>query len=425
MRIGVIASVDAAGGGVSQYSTTFIQALAELGLPDELILFYPEGGKLAAELRSLPLEIIEVPPDRTASASLRRAAWRHLPHSWRRLVCRLVYRERPEEHMHETGRQKDDLLVDAAWARWFRRLDLDLMLYPQPDKRSFQLGIPYVAAVHDLEHRLHPEFPEVSEGGLWEAREYLFSNCIRNAELVLTDSEVGRRQVIECYGGPGVTADKIRPLPFLPASYLRADLSADERQRVRALYNLPESYLFYPAQFWLHKNHQRLVEALATLSVEGLRPHLVLAGSHTHRMREATFQAVIRTAKRLNVLDQIMYLGYVPDEDMSGLYGGAACLVMPSLFGPTNIPVVEAFGLGCPVVTSDTPGMREQSGDAAVYVDPLSVDSIAAGIRRILREPGLSQELVRRGRVRAASYTRADYMARLLQVLNDAKQGLQ
>lgn len=425
MRIGVIASVDAAGGGISQYSTTFILALAELGLPDELIILYPEGGRLPQELSALPLQSIEIPRDRTAVAFIGRAAWRFLPHKCRRIACQFAYSKGLEHPVDDRAQQKDELRVDAAWARWFRRQELDLMLYPKPDKRSFLLGIPYVLAVHDLEHRLHPEFPEVSEGGLWEAREYLFSNGIRHAELVLTDSEVGRRQVIECYGGRGVTADKVRPLPFLSASYLRDEVSVDDRQRVRALYGLPKSYLFYPAQFWPHKNHVRLVTAIAALSSDGLRPHLVLTGSHTHRLREETFRAVMWTAESLNVLDQIVYLGYVPDEDMSGLYAEAECLVMPSLFGPTNIPVVEAFGLGCPVVTSDTPGMREQSGDAAIYVDPLSVDSIAAGIRRILVEPGLPQELVRRGRLRAASYTKADYMARLLDVLNDAKQGLE
>ena len=81
---------------------------------------------------------------------------------------------------------------------------------------------------------------------------------------------------------------------------------------------------------------------------------------------------------------ELRYLGYVPDEDMSGLYAGAVALVMPTFFGPTNIPVVEAWTFGCPVLTSDIRRIREQAGNAAVLVDPRSVEAIADQGDRIL-----------------------------------------
>lgn len=106
---------------------------------------------------------------------------------------------------------------------------------------------------------------------------------------------------------------------------------------------------------------------------------------------------------------------------MSGLYAMAECLVMPTFFGPTNIPILEAFTVGCPVVVSDIPGEREQVGDAGILVDPKSVESIAAGIRRLFTEPGLREELAHRGRVRIAGYTREDYLEILAKVIQEAK----
>jgi glycosyltransferase involved in cell wall biosynthesis len=114
-------------------------------------------------------------------------------------------------------------------------------------------------------------------------------------------------------------------------------------------------------------------------------------------------------------------LGFVPDERMAALYAGAAALVMPTFFGPTNIPVLEAWSFGCPVLTSDIRGIREQAGDAAVLVDPTSVDSVADGMRRLWSDAALAAGLAAAGRLRLASYTPADFRARLDAVVDDAK----
>ena len=92
------------------------------------------------------------------------------------------------------------------------------------------------------------------------------------------------------------------------------------------------------------------------------------------------------TASDLGLESQIRYGGYVPDEDMSGLYAGAVALTMPTFFGPTNIPVLEAWAYGCPVLTSDIRGIREQVGDAGVLVDPRSIESIADGIYQAVEQ---------------------------------------
>jgi glycosyltransferase involved in cell wall biosynthesis len=104
------------------------------------------------------------------------------------------------------------------------------------------------------------------------------------------------------------------------------------------------------------------------------------------------------------------------------LFAGAEALIMPTFFGPTALPPVEAWSLGCPVITSDIRGIREQMGDAALLVNPRSVESIAAGIVRIWNEEGLRRELVARGCQRLASYTPSDFAERLRAILEEAKE---
>jgi len=277
-------------------------------------------------------------------------------------------------------------------------------------------------AVHDLQHRLQPEFPEVSANGEWEWREYCYRNGTRGSTLLLADSEVGKEDILNFYGPYGVTPDQVKILPFLPACYLATDIARSERQRVRALYRLPERYLFYPAQFWPHKNHARIVQALGLLKQEhGRNIPIVFSGTYTGEIREHTFREVMSLSAQLGLEKEIHYLGYVPDEDMSALYAEAAALIMPTFFGPTNIPIIEAWAFGCPVLTSDIRGVREQVQDAGVLVDPRSVEAIADGIYRLWTDEHLACSLVDLGRQRLASYTPDDYQRRLVAILQEAK----
>jgi glycosyltransferase involved in cell wall biosynthesis len=164
------------------------------------------------------------------------------------------------------------------------------------------------------------------------------------------------------------------------------------------------------------------VAALGELHRHGLSVELVLAGSKPAPLGEQTFTKMMVAAEREGVEGMVHYLGYVPDEDMPGLYSQAAALIMPTFFGPTNIPVVEAWSLGCPVITSDIRGVREQTRDAAVLVDPCSVTSIAEGIRRVVEDPKFSKELSRRGYARLATYTRDDYARCLLAAIRECKR---
>jgi glycosyltransferase involved in cell wall biosynthesis len=156
--------------------------------------------------------------------------------------------------------------------------------------------------------------------------------------------------------------------------------------------------------------------------VHQLKIPVVFCGSYDGEIRESTFREVMRFSSQLGLEGEIRYLGYAPDEDMSGLYAGAAALVMPTFFGPTNIPVLEAWAFGCPVLTSDIRGIREQVGDAALLVDPTSVQAIADGIHQLWTDRELGRTLSDLGRQRLSAYTPEDYLRRLIEILEEGKE---
>jgi len=131
---------------------------------------------------------------------------------------------------------------------------------------------------------------------------------------------------------------------------------------------------------------------------------------------------VMKLVHDLKVDGQAHYLGYVPDEDMASLYAEATGLVMPTFFGPTNIPILEAWAFGCPVITSDIRGVQEQVGDAGLLVDIRSVEAIAAGMLRVWRDDLLREELAKRGRRRLESYSPEEFQRRLSDVVQTASR---
>lgn len=290
--------------------------------------------------------------------------------------------------------------------RELRGLRCDTWLFPAQESLAYQIPGTCIGTIHDLMHRYEPTFPEVSQGHRFAIREHRFASIARDCQAVLVDSEVGRRQVVESYGVP---AGKIFPLPYVAPSYIT---TATERPDFGDHYRLPSKFLFYPAQFWLHKNHLRLVDALKLCLPAHPDMALVLAGAPTQ-----AFDQVRRHAHALGLHDRVRFVGYVPDADLRGFYGRARALVMPTFFGPTNIPPLEACAAGCPAVVSGIYGMPEQLGDAALYFDPRSVCDIADKIARVWSDDALAQELARKGQERAARHGQLAFDARLAAIL--------
>lgn len=269
--------------------------------------------------------------------------------------------------------------------------------------------IPYAATVWDLQHRTHPWFPEVSSRGRWDYRELTYSRFLRRAARVITGTKTGAEQLGLYFQIPH---DRIsilpHPTPGLPDAGATSTLRFATELGGR-------KFIFYPAQFWPHKNHVNLLRALKLLREQhDLDIDLVLTGSEKGNLGH-----VKSVVEQLGLAPRIHFLGFVSSEELAWLYGRAIALVYPSFSGPENLPPLEAFSRGCPVVISDYPGACEQLGDAAVFFDPHSPAQMAEVIKRLLDQPDLRQDLVKKGYQRAATWTAEDYVNGVFSMLDE------
>jgi glycosyltransferase involved in cell wall biosynthesis len=269
-------------------------------------------------------------------------------------------------------------------------------------------NFPYVSVVWDLQHRLQPVFPEVGRAEEWAQRERYYSRVLRRAAFVVTGTAAGRSELQFFYQVP---AQRIRMLPHPTPVFAEGEGGAD----IARTYGLPPQYLFYPAQFWPHKNHVGLLLALRLLRERhGLALALALAGSDAGNAGH-----VRDKVKALGLEGQVHFLGFVPRQDLIGLYRAASALAYVSFFGPENLPPLEAFALGCPVVAARVAGAEEQLGDAAVLVDPTSPDEIARALHAVHTDAELRRRLVAQGAARAARFTGRDFAVGLLGIFDE------
>jgi glycosyltransferase involved in cell wall biosynthesis len=293
--------------------------------------------------------------------------------------------------------------------------NIDLMIFPLADYLSVMVNVPIVVSVHDLQHRINPQFAEVSANGQWEYREYLYKNICKKAIRILSESDIGKRQIMKYYD---VSERKIAVLPYLPPSYLNNRIPSGKVMKILKKYQLRRrNYIFYPAKFWPHKNHLRLIQSLSVLHKEGIKLDLVLTGSKGDDFD--TFEKAMTLSKFYGLSQHIKYLGYLQNNEISAIYKGALALVMPTYFGPSNIPVIEAWYMGTPVIYSNIEGCREQLGKAGLLINPDEPSDIAAAIKKIYLNPSLAGKLIKYGDEKINNWNNKKFSLVLKQIINE------
>jgi glycosyltransferase involved in cell wall biosynthesis len=269
--------------------------------------------------------------------------------------------------------------------------------------------IPYIATVWDLQHRLQPWFPEVGNLVEWNGRESYISVFLRRAAYIIIPNEAGRKELHLFYQIP---EDRIICLPHPTPQLL--SVTADDEQKILIKYGLVPGFLFYPAQYWPHKNHANLLYSLRILKeTYDLALPTVFVGSD-----KGNIDYLKSLVVELGVESQVYFLGFITDAEMTALYKNALALVYLSFFGPENLPPLEAFSVGCPVIAANVNGAIEQLGDAAVLVSPTDADEIALAIKSLMDDPRQRELLVVRGFERAKKTTSIDYVGQVFALLD-------
>jgi len=290
-----------------------------------------------------------------------------------------------------------------------RNSKVDVVLALTPSVLTME--IPFILIVWDLEHRRHPYFSEVGALREYEERETFYSTSLRRASAIITGTQAGKADIERFYQ---VSPERIKVLPF-PTPHFALKASPTDDRLVLEKYNLQENFLFYPAQFWSHKNHIGLLLAVQWLRDQhSLNLSVVFAGSD-----KGNQAYVEQMAAKLNLSKQVYFLGFVPQEDLISLYRKAFALTFLTFFGPDNLPPLEAMALGCPVIASNVAGAQEQLGDAALLVDPKETEQIALAIKYLWDNEAFRQGLIDRGFLRANSWVTKDYINGLFSILDE------
>ncbi|MEX2230712.1 MAG: glycosyltransferase family 1 protein [Cyclobacteriaceae bacterium] len=260
----------------------------------------------------------------------------------------------------------------------------DLVLFPSQDLAGLFLAANPLNVVHDLMHRYEKQFKESSGLGRRKFRDRLFASMCKFSRVVLVDSNVGKIQLIESYGPSQAV---IEALPYIAPSHI---VNYDEKKHNGYFekISLPAKFIFYPAQFWPHKNHKILIEATRILKERLPDFHLLFTGPKNH-----AFSEIHNYCKKYDLLNNITFLDYVPNDVLGGFYKRARALVMPTYYGPTNIPPLEAIAMGCPVAVSGIYGMPEQLGNAALYFDNTRLEDVVKVLEQLWTQDNLCAEL--------------------------------
>lgn len=285
---------------------------------------------------------------------------------------------------------------------------IDVYFCPFGSLSPRPLPLPTVVTLVDIQEVYYPEF--FSLYGLL-ARAYHYRGSTKMADRVVTISHFSKNTIVEHHGIPS-------------GKVVVAHLCADERfyrapQIARQPTQcLPQKYVFFPANYWQHKNHDLLLRAIQWIRVEKhIIVHVVLTG-----FPQKKGYPLEKKIAEYDLSNQVHQLGYISVEEIAYLYLHAQLMVFPSLFEGFGIPLVEAMAAGCPVLAANTTSLPEIGKDSVCYFDPFSVEDLGQNILMLYNDNELRSNLIRRGSERAQEFSAARMAEVHLQAFDEAYQ---
>jgi glycosyltransferase involved in cell wall biosynthesis len=257
-----------------------------------------------------------------------------------------------------------------------------------------------LVTVHDLAFLTSPATSSAMSKAWWG---FAWPRSLARAARVVTDSEHTKRDVVSRFAVPESKVTVIYPF----VSFAAADVPSEAVRRVRERFRLPRRYILHVGAMHKRKNIIGLVRAFKRLKGEaGIEQALVLAGP-----RGWDDASVLRETREAGLVKDVVFTGFVADEDLPAVYAGADVFVFPSLYEGFGYPPLEAMACGTPVVVSNISSLPEVVGEAALLVPPGDDAALAGAVLEVLRSPALAARLREAGRRRVALFAR-ERMAR-------------
>ena len=271
---------------------------------------------------------------------------------------------------------------------------IDIVYFLSPSYLAISLNkLNFIYTVWDLCHRDYPEFPEVRENSQYEMRENNYKNFLPKAIAIIADSQEGKNNIIRRYG---IDNSRVKVIPFKPSFEITESKKIKNDKILKKNFSLDKVYIFYPAQYWPHKNHIYIIDAIKELKTKYKLPiHAKFTGSD-----KGNLEYLKAYTKALNINNRVKFYGFVSNIELIALYKNSLALVMPTYFGPTNIPPLEAFFLEEPLIYPSDNCFKEQIGNAALFMDLDNHHTLVENIIKIYEDKILVKDLIKRGKKR-------------------------
>lgn len=348
MRIGIdLIPIIGGGAGLQRYAQQLIEGLAKFGHENEYVLFLNEKVYNSFSIKQDNFKNIKVrTPPRT------------------RFVFGQIY---------------------LPFRSIFENLDL---LHSPVSASPYFTSKKSVVTVLDLTFLLYPETMTKRSRFYWD---FFMRLSIKKAWRIITMSESTKGDLINYFGVPD---KKIRVIHIsLIEDLSRSKLAKSHIERVKKKYGLPERYILYLGTLEPRKNIKRLVQAFYKVKKKGdIEYKLIIAGK-----KGWLFSDIFQVVNDLDLRDDVIFTGFIPDKDLPGIYSGAALFVFPSLYEGFGLPPLEAMACGTPVITSNVSSLPEVVGNAAILIDPYNIEELADAIYRVLSDANLRSEMINKG----------------------------
>lgn len=259
-----------------------------------------------------------------------------------------------------------------------------------------------VLTIHDVMYLIPtsvlPESPLLRNRLSRYYRRLVVPLVARRAATIVTVSHYSRRDIVKYLN---VDESKVRVVGEAPNNACRIINNPDRLAAVRARYGLSLPFILALGAMDPRKNTARIMEAYAHFRKRGTGGYqLALVGLPS--VSQNHFRQLSQT---LGIADEVVLTGFVPEEDLVALYNAAEVLLYPSLYEGFGLPVLEAMACGTPVITSPNGSLPEVAGDAALMVNPLSVEEIANGLLCLAGAPALRQNLIAKGHAQTQKFS--------------------
>ncbi|MEM7344137.1 MAG: glycosyltransferase family 1 protein, partial [Chloroflexota bacterium] len=302
------------------------------------------------------------------------------------------------------------------WPRLWTHMRLATELIRQPPDVLFvpshvlpiYCPVPAVVTIHDLGYYHYPEAHRAFDRWYldWTTRRHG-----RVAQQVIADSLATKEDLIAAYQ---TDAARINVVYLGRDETLTRVTDPHLIAMTKTRYQIDGDYLLYVGTLHPRKNLTRLVEAYhrALQSQQSASVKLVIAGK-----RGWLYNDIFERIQQLGLTEQVIFPGYITDQDKTALLSGALGYVFPSLYEGFGLPVLEAMACGVPVLTSNTSSLPEVAGEAALLVDPHNIEEIADALGQLMIDSEVRQQLVNQGYQQLQAFSWAKAAEQILTVL--------